>query len=156
MLKAFCGQHAQKSMDTQMEMNKFYCCKGVLRNNYWSRNLIGLYHFWVISPRNLTLFTRPFLAGRHVWAGYEPKYPPHSQLIQCNLCLRQFAVYTSTLVDMQDPPFRFFEGLAPRLTFVSGSFYLVCVQWSWHERACGSQGWSSQSRHMRGRCAGRR
>jgi len=39
--------------------------KEVLRNSYWSR----LYRFWEISPRNLTLFTRPFLAGRRVWAG---------------------------------------------------------------------------------------
>ena len=31
-------------------MNKFYCCKGILRNNYQSRNLIGPHHFWVLSP----------------------------------------------------------------------------------------------------------
>ena len=43
----------------------------MLRNNYQSRNLIGHYPFWVISPRNLTSFTRPFLAGRHAWAGHE-------------------------------------------------------------------------------------
>ena len=51
-------------------MNKFYCCK-VLCNNYWSCNLIGPYHFWVISPRNLTLFTRPFLAGKRARGGHE-------------------------------------------------------------------------------------
>ena len=31
-----------------MEMNKFYCCKG---NDYQSRNLIGPYQFWGISPQ---------------------------------------------------------------------------------------------------------
>ena len=36
----------------------------MLCNNYWSRNLICPYLFWVISPRNSTSFTRPFLAGR--------------------------------------------------------------------------------------------
>ena len=38
-----------------------------------SRNLIGPYHFWGISPRNSTLFTRPFLAGRHVWDRHETR-----------------------------------------------------------------------------------
>ena len=46
-----------------MEMNKFYCCKGSVSHNYQTCNLIDPYHFWGISPRNLTLFTRPFLAG---------------------------------------------------------------------------------------------
>ena len=36
----------------------------MLHNNYRSHNRIGPYHFWGISPRNSTLFTRPFLAGR--------------------------------------------------------------------------------------------
>ena len=51
----------------------------MLCNNYWSRNLIGSYHFWVISPRNstlFTLFTRPFLAGRCVQAGHETSFIP--------------------------------------------------------------------------------
>ena len=43
----------------------------MLRNNYQSRNLIGHYPFWVISPKNLTSFTRSFLAGRRVRAGHE-------------------------------------------------------------------------------------
>jgi len=50
-----------------MEMTNFI----VVSNNYWSRNLIGLYRFWVISPRNSTSFTRPFLAGRRARAGHE-------------------------------------------------------------------------------------
>ena len=37
----------------------------VLHSNYRSLNLIGPYHFWGISPRNLTLFIRPFL--HNVW-----------------------------------------------------------------------------------------
>ena len=48
----------------------------MLRNNYRSRNLIGHYPFWVISPKNSTSFTRPFLAGRHARAGHETKVVP--------------------------------------------------------------------------------
>ena len=34
-IKTFCGQPAQKKgTDARMGINKFYCCKGVLRNNY--------------------------------------------------------------------------------------------------------------------------
>ena len=49
----------KKKTDTRLEMPIFSAVREVLRNNYWSRNLIGLYRFWVISPRNST---RPFLA----------------------------------------------------------------------------------------------
>ena len=52
MFKTFCGQPAQKSTN-------FAVAGEAVRNNYWSHNLIGLYCFWVISPRNSTLFTRP-------------------------------------------------------------------------------------------------
>ena len=78
-IKTFCGQLRKKGTDARMEINKFYCCKGVLRNNYQSYNLIGHYPFWVISPRNSTSFTRPFLAGRHAWAGHEIKENPQTQ-----------------------------------------------------------------------------
>ena len=54
-----------------MEINKFYCWREVLCNNYRSCNLIGHYPVWVISPRNSTLFTTLFLAGRPLWAGQE-------------------------------------------------------------------------------------
>ena len=57
----FCEKPTQKSMDTQMEMSIFTVVREVLRNNNLSLNLIGPYHFWIISPRNLTLFTRPVL-----------------------------------------------------------------------------------------------
>ena len=57
-----------------MEMNKSYKC-----NNYQSRNLIGHFRFWVISPRNLSLFTRPFFAGRCVQVGYETRGQPRDQ-----------------------------------------------------------------------------
>ena len=43
----------------------------VPRNNYWFHNLIGPYHFWVISLRNLTPFTRPLFTGRHMQDGHE-------------------------------------------------------------------------------------
>ena len=36
-------------------------------NNYRTRNLIGHYHVWVISPRNSTSFTRPFLAAKLIY-----------------------------------------------------------------------------------------
>ena len=58
-----------------MEMSNFTVVRAVLRNNYWSRNLIGPYRFWVISPRNSTSFTRPFLSGRRVRAGHKPIKP---------------------------------------------------------------------------------
>jgi len=54
-----------------MEMTNFTVVRAVLHTNYWSRNLIGPYCFWVISLKNSTSFTRPFLARRHVWAGHE-------------------------------------------------------------------------------------
>ena len=54
-----------------MEMTNFTVVSTVLHNNYWSRNLIGPYRFRVISPKNLTLFTRPFLPGRRTRAGHE-------------------------------------------------------------------------------------
>ena len=55
-------------------MNNFTVVREVLRNNYRSHNLIGPYHFWRISPRNSTLFTRPFFTGRHARARHETKY----------------------------------------------------------------------------------
>ena len=71
-IKIFCGQPAQK---------RYRCSNGdeqilrKVRNNYRSRNLIGHYPFWVISPRNSTSFTRPFLAGRRAWVGHETNVP---------------------------------------------------------------------------------
>ena len=44
----------------------FTIVRKLLRNNHQSHNLVGHYHFWVISP---TLFTTLFLAGRCTWAG---------------------------------------------------------------------------------------
>ena len=70
MFKTFCGQPAQK---------RYECSNGdeqilqKVHNNYRSLNLIGHYPFWVISPGNLTLFTRPFLAGRRVRVGHETR-----------------------------------------------------------------------------------
>ena len=63
----------KKGTDTQVEIKDFIVVREVLRNNYQSRNLIGPYHFWGISLRNLTCFTRPFLAGRH-GAGWAQDY----------------------------------------------------------------------------------
>ena len=72
--KTFCRHYMQKRMDTWMEMTNFTVVRVVLRNNYWSRNLIGPYCFWEISPRNSTLFTRPILTMRRTWAGHETKH----------------------------------------------------------------------------------
>ena len=55
-------------------MNNYTVVREVLCNKYQSRNLIGHYHFWGISPRYPTMFTRPFLTGRRVRAGHETKY----------------------------------------------------------------------------------
>ena len=54
-----------------MEMTNFTVVSAVLRNSYWSRNLISPCHFRVISPRNPTSFTKPFLAERRARAGHE-------------------------------------------------------------------------------------
>ena len=59
-----------------MEMNKFYCLKEVLHNNYQSHNLIGPYHFWGISSKNSTSFTRLFRTRRHVQAGHKTNNSP--------------------------------------------------------------------------------
>ena len=64
----------------ERRLTNFTVARKVLRNNYRSRNLIGHYPFWVISPRNSTLFTRPFLTGRCVWAGHETR-PDSSFLV---------------------------------------------------------------------------
>ena len=56
-----------------MEMSNFTVVRAVLRNDYWSRNLIGPYRFCVISPRNSSSFTRLFLAGRCARAGHETR-----------------------------------------------------------------------------------
>ena len=55
--------HSKKGTDTWIEFT-IAAVREVLRNNQQSCNLIGPYHFWGISPRNLTLFTRPFLTRR--------------------------------------------------------------------------------------------
>ena len=49
----------------------FTVIRKVLCNIYRSRNLIGPYQFGEISPRYLTSFTRPFVAGSYGWAGYK-------------------------------------------------------------------------------------
>ena len=75
----YCRKPAQKSMDV---IRKILC------NNYWSHNLVGPYHFGLISPRNLTSFTRPLLAACrlgtrlalaiHDVPGWHHKFCPHS------------------------------------------------------------------------------
>ena len=54
----------------------YTAAREVLHNNYRSRDYIDLCHFLVleISP---TSFTRPFLARRHVHAGYEIQFNSH-------------------------------------------------------------------------------
>ena len=66
-----CQQHSKKGTDTRVEIKNFTIVREVLRINYLSRNLISPYHFWGISPRNSTLFTRFFLTGRCAWAGHK-------------------------------------------------------------------------------------
>ena len=69
-LAMFKAKPAQKSMDAR---KIFTVAREVLHNNYRSCNLIGPYHFWGISLRNLTLFIRPFLTGRCAQAEHETK-----------------------------------------------------------------------------------
>ena len=54
--------HSKKVQILEWRCINFNVVREVLRNNYRSRNLIGLPPFWGISPRNSTLFTRLFLA----------------------------------------------------------------------------------------------
>ena len=61
----------KKGTKSRVEIKFSTVLREVLRNNYQSRNLIGPYHFWGISPRNLVLFTRPFIGGRRARAGHE-------------------------------------------------------------------------------------
>ena len=56
--------HSIKVRILKWGWTNFIVVREVLRNNYWSCNLIVPYHFWVITPRNSTLSTRPFLTGR--------------------------------------------------------------------------------------------
>ena len=62
--------HSKKGTDTQAD---FTVVRGVLWNDYQPCNLIRPYQFWA---RNLTLFTRLFLAGRHMWASHETTSDP--------------------------------------------------------------------------------
>ena len=64
----------------------------VQRNNYQSHNLIGPYHFWGKSPRNLTWFTRVFLAGRRARVGHKTKLV--SQVVSIFIgCKPQYCAY---------------------------------------------------------------
>ena len=69
--KFFVENPLKKSKDTRMEINKFNVVRELLHNNQRSHNLIGLPPFWGINPRNLTSFTRPFLARRRTRGGHE-------------------------------------------------------------------------------------
>ena len=50
----------KNGMDTQVELKSFTVVSYII---------IGPYHFWGISPRNLTLFS--LLARRQIQAGYK-------------------------------------------------------------------------------------
>ena len=64
----------QRSKHFASDPLKRYGCSIRICNSQRSHNLIGLYHFLEISPRNLALFTIPFLTGRHAWAGHETSW----------------------------------------------------------------------------------
>ena len=65
-----CQTRIKKGTDAQVEMNKFTVAREVLHNNY---QFCSPYHFWGINPRNSTLFTTPFFAGRYTWAGHKTR-----------------------------------------------------------------------------------
>ena len=70
-VKTFYAKCTQKRYGYSSRDKNFTVVREVLRNNYQSCNLIGPYRFWGENPRYSTLFTRPFLTGRRVWAGDE-------------------------------------------------------------------------------------
>ena len=63
----------KKGTDARVDIWNFTVVREVQRNIYQSHNLIGPYHFWGKSPRNLTWFTRVFLAGRRARVGHKTK-----------------------------------------------------------------------------------
>ena len=67
----------------------------MLRNNYRSHNLIGHYPVWVISPRNSTSFTGPFLAGRLARAGHETTWDCGNEATFF-LCANNFGLMLNT------------------------------------------------------------
>ena len=84
-----------------MKITNFTSVREVLHNNYCSHNVIGLYHFMGISPRNLTLFTRRFLAGRCTQARYKTMFiipngcvqiEPHHLYRLCSRFLFNFSI----------------------------------------------------------------
>ena len=84
-----------------MKITNFTSVREVLHNNYWSHNVIDLYHFMGISPRNLTLFTRRFLAGRCTQARYKTMFiipngcvqiEPHHLYRLCSRFLFNFSI----------------------------------------------------------------
>ena len=74
MFKIFYANSTQKGMDARVEIKIFTVVREVLCNYYQSHNLIGPHHFWGISPRNSTFYTRPPLAGRHMQDGHKAKF----------------------------------------------------------------------------------
>ena len=59
--KTFAANPLKKVQILKWKWTNFSVGREVLCNNYWYRSLIGLYRFWLISPRNLTSFTSRFL-----------------------------------------------------------------------------------------------
>ena len=68
----------------------FTVVREVPGNNYQYRNLIGHYHFLEISPRNLTSFTRLFLARRCAQAEHETRIHPTSSNLQSQSSMEIF------------------------------------------------------------------
>ena len=71
-----CSKHLHQNplkKGTRAEIFFFTIVRELLHNDYQSHSLIGPYHFLGISPRNLTLFTRPFFVRKCTWAGRETK-----------------------------------------------------------------------------------
>ena len=75
-IKTFYAKPAQKGMDTQVELKNFTVVRQVLHIITDLTISLVLTTFGGISPRNLTSFIRPFLAGRHTqaWHKTTPEY----------------------------------------------------------------------------------
>ena len=74
----------------QVVIKKFIVVRQVLCSDL--TNLVG-----PIGPRNSTSFTRPFLAGRHMWAGYMTSVgggEPEQGLAFTSILLHMSTVFT--------------------------------------------------------------
>ena len=147
--------------------NKNFVGREMLCNNYWSHNLIGLYCFWVISRGNLTLFTRPFVAGDKCgWAGSKARLDQCASVnwvaVHCHMQTWIVGVWVTWWSWEWQNPFRWSARFSSRLVRL--------LRWSWEwmtssrlhpgEEGRGEKRWEAKEFQWRrgergeGRCVG--